>query len=165
MSSKLVIPDPIPPHNIPHYGLPETNEKLLSWDFVSHHMTNARHYWLATTGPDECPHTMPVWGIWHEERVFFDGSLQTKWARNLAQNPNILVHLPSAEQVVIINGYIKTRKTDNENFDWRKLDTLYQQKYNTKNYGEPYFVVHPRKVLAWDAAKLETMTRWIFEEQ
>jgi hypothetical protein len=164
MSSKLPIPEAIPPHNIPHYGLPETKEKLLSWEFVSQQMSNARYFWIATSN-QEYPHTIPVWGLWHAERVFFDGSLKTKWARNLAKNPNIVVHLPGAEQVVIINGYIKTRKTDSDTFDWKKLDTLYQKKYDTKSYREPFFVVHPRKVLAWDAANLGTMTRWIFEDE
>ena len=163
MLNKLVIPDALPPQEIKGYKLPATNENLLGWDFVARHMTEAQYYWLATVNSSGQPHTVPVWGIWYENRVHFDGSPHTKWARNLALNPKIAVHLPSGERVVIIEGRVQMLEDDDiDEPTWEILDTTYRKKYSTLQ-GSPYYVVHPHKVLAWDTITLESMTRWQFE--
>lgn len=163
MLPKLVIPQPQPPHNIPGYKLPQGNEKLLTWEFVAKQADEAKYYWLATVNSLGQTHSVPVWGIWYMNRVHFEGSPQTRWARNLAQNPNITVHLPDAEKVVIVEGKVQMIEDDAlTSEEWDILDTAYRKKYSSL-HGSPYFVVHPRKVLAWDNPNLGTMTRWIFE--
>lgn len=162
MLPKLIIPDPQPPHALPGYDLPTTHEKLLTWEFVAEQMTAAHYYWISTTYPDGRPHAVPVWGIWHNNRLQFDGGPQTRWSRNLASNPAIAVHLPDGNQVVIIEGHAEA--LDDNALDkagWAQIDTLYGDKYDAE--GSPYWVVHPHKVLAWDGDSLETMTRWVFK--
>lgn len=113
MLPALHVPDPIPPQALKGYGLPETAENLLTWDFVDQQMTAARYYWLGTSNAESHQHAVPVWGIWYENRVYFDGSSQTRWARNLSQNPHIAVHLPDPEKVVVIEGRVQTLHVDN----------------------------------------------------
>lgn len=161
MLTKLVIPESSIPDNIMAYELPKAGDTLLTWDFVVQHMATARNYWISTTSADLSPHAVPVWGIWHENRVYIEGSPKTKWARNLAKNPSILVHTPDAEKVVIIHGRLQILEDDDiDSATWDILDTSYQAKYDTKE-GSPYMVVHPHKVLAWND-HIRTMTRWIF---
>lgn len=157
-----VIPKPCPAQKVEGYEMPEHSDNLLSWDFVAAKMTQADHYWLASIGADGRPHTVPVWGIWYKNRVHFDGSIKTKWARNLVRNPRIAVHLPNPEQVVVIEG--NAYFIDDDEFteeEWLRLDTQFQSKYNVTE-GSPYWYVQPTKVLAWNGGKLHTMTRWIF---
>lgn len=162
MLAKLSIPNPCPPEKIPGYHLPENTDNLLSWAFVAQQMSQSRYYWLNTVSPNGHPHAVPVWGIWHENRVHFDGGPQTRWARNLMYNSQIAVHLPDGDKVVIIEGRVQILEdNDLDGTAWQQLDALYRAKY-TLDHGSPYWVVHPQKVLAWDTETLESMTRWLF---
>ncbi|MGB9754275.1 pyridoxamine 5'-phosphate oxidase family protein [Roseiflexus castenholzii] len=164
MLRPIVIPEATPARKAQGYNIPETKETLLSWDFVSEHMSQSRHYWICTIFPDGRPHVVPVWGIWFEHRLFFEGSMQTAWDKNISHNPHIAVHTPDAEKVVIIEGtahIIQDDEIDHET--WNILDRTFQQKYQIDK-GSPYISVHPKRVLAWDGEGLTTMTRWLFNE-
>jgi len=162
MLQSLTIPAPQPVKKVPGYKMPETAEYLLDWTFVAEEMTKAQYYWIACVNSKSGPHVVPLWGIWFEHRVHFDGGPKTRWAQNLKANGKIAVHLPSAEQVVVIEGRAMTLE-DNELSaeEWAVLDGLYQKKYAVKE-GSPYWYVQPSKVIAWNGAGLQTMTRWIF---
>jgi hypothetical protein len=47
---------------------------------------------------------MPAWAAWVDGALYFDGSPETRRGRNLAANPNIVVHLESGDEVVIVEG-------------------------------------------------------------
>ena len=102
-------PPPVPQPDRPQiegYGIPETLEGLLTWDFVTTRMEKARNYWLATTGPDGHPHAVPVWGIWLDGTLHFGGGPATRWQRNLRRDPRVTVHLESGDEVVILQGTV-----------------------------------------------------------
>ncbi len=160
---KPTIPKPVIPANPAGYELPTQESELLDWDFVDQRMSETLYYWIATTGDDGQPHTVPLWGIWYNYRVHFDGSPKTRWARNLLQNPKISVHVPSATEVVMIEGHAQIIEDDDiDDATWDLLDNTYQAKYDVKE-GSPYWYVIPEKVIAWDAQKLDHMTRWLFK--
>ena len=163
MLPQLAIPEPVLPHPIPGYRLPETPEHRLSWSFVTEQMSAARYYWITTVNRHGQPHAVPVWGLWYEHRVHLEGSPKTAWARNALRQPDVSLHLPSAEQVVLIEGRAQfLGDTDLDAAAWHTLDTQYQTKYAT-HQGSPWIVIHPRKVVAWDHPNLQTMTCWSFE--
>ena len=148
MHDQLTIPNAGPARKVLGYEMPEDEGRLLSWDFVVERMASAEYYWINTVYPDGRPHTVPLWGVWHENRVHFDGSPQTAWATNLRSNPQIAVHLPDAEKVVVIYG--SARMIEDDELDeqaWDLLDSLYQTKYEVTE-GAPYWFVEPSKVLA-----------------
>jgi len=162
MLTDFLIPAPIPTKLVPGYQMPANPEQLLSWEFVTQQMEQSRVYWLNTLYADGRPHAVPVWGIWHKNRVHFDGSPKTGWARNLLRNPQITVHLPSGDKVVIIEGHAHMLEDEALTLaEWQTLDSLYQSKYAVDN-GSPYWYVHPTKVIAWNGEDLRTMTRWVF---
>lgn len=94
------IDDPVFP---PGY-VPEPSGRYLSWDTVSAWLTESLHYWLATTRPDGRPHVVPRWGVWLDDRFWYDGSPETRHARNLASNASCVLHLESGERVVVLEG-------------------------------------------------------------
>jgi general stress protein 26 len=162
MFSEFVIPKPIPAKKVPGYKMPEGDTALLSWDFIATQMEASLYYWLSTNYADGRPHVVPVWGIWYKNRVHFDGSPHIGWARNLKRDPRIAVHLPDAQQVVVIEGRAYIIEDDElDSTEWAQIDTRFQAKYKVEK-GSPYWYVQPTKVLAWDGGGLETMTRWIF---
>jgi hypothetical protein len=86
------------------YGVPEHDEGLLDWSWAVERLKTAKSYWFHTTRPDGRPHAMPAWAAWTDGALYFDGSPETRRARNLAQNPSIVIHLESGDEVVIVEG-------------------------------------------------------------
>ena len=62
-------------------------------------------YWLATTRPDGRPHSMPVWGVWVDDALWFGTGGQK--ARNLAHQPYAVAHVESGEDVAIVEGPVE----------------------------------------------------------
>ena len=164
MLRPIIVPEATPVRKVTGYGMPEPRENLVSLDFISGQMSQSRHYWISTVFPDGRPHVVPVWGIWHENRFHFEGSMQTAWGKNILKDPRIAVHLPDADKVVIIEGTAHIIQDDEiDSAAWDILDTAFQRKYKV-DQGSPYIFVHPKRVLAWDGEALTTMTRWVFEQ-
>ena len=94
------------------------------------------------------PHSVPLCGLWYQDRVHFEGRMETTWARHLVADPRVVIHPPDAEQVVIIEGLARIIEDDDlDENEWKDLDTLFQTKYGLEQ-GSPYWCVEPTKVLA-----------------
>jgi nitroimidazol reductase NimA-like FMN-containing flavoprotein (pyridoxamine 5'-phosphate oxidase superfamily) len=89
---------------IPGYGIPETLDGVLPWSHVDERMRNSLNYWIGTTDANGRPHATPVWGVWLDGVLYFDGSPQTRRGRNLALNPAVVVHLEDGTAPVILQG-------------------------------------------------------------
>lgn len=141
------------------YGIPEEKEGMLPWEFVDAQMAAARNYWLATVRPDGRPHAMPVWGVWLEGVFYCSGGPTTRWNRNLAANPNLVVHLESGDNVVILEGQAQ-RVSDPALV--ARIDAAYLAKYDTP-HGEPMWALRPRLAFAWTDYPT-TVTRFQFDQ-
>jgi general stress protein 26 len=134
----------------------------LPWSHVVERMAAPRNYWVTTVQPNGRPHAVPVWGVWVENTLYFGGSAQTRWSRNLAENPQAAVHLDSSDDVIILEGIV-TRITDAKDPQAKKVDAAYKAKYKMP-HGVPFWVLRPQVVYAWTQV-LHDMTRWTFTEQ
>lgn len=149
-------------------GYLEAPKNLLAWPEVEARLVHALHYWVCTTQPNGHPHVVPKWGVWSDQQFFFDGSPETKHARNLLTNPNVAIHLESGEEVVIVYG-VGRAVARPERPVAEKLARLYGEKYHELGYApEPtqwdhggLFEVTAQKVLAWTKFT-EDPTRFIF---
>jgi hypothetical protein len=147
------------------YGVPASEEGLLAWDWVVERLEKARNYWVSTTRPDGRPHVAPVWAIWLDGTLYFDGHPQTLWARNIAQNPNVVIHLESGDEVVILEGVVE----DIAHLDRaiaEQITTVSNAKYNYSTPADELvnrglFALRPQAALAWGEFP-RTMTRWRF---
>ncbi len=157
------------------YGIPETDEGLLSWSVINERLERARNYWVATTRPDGRPHVIPIWGAWVEGAVYFEGGSHTRWARNIAANPEVGVHLESGDEVVILEGVAEEiRKPARALFE--QIDRQYASKYDYKPSdnlaspdAEPFpegglYAVRPRSALAWTKFP-QDVTRFSFGDE
>jgi len=76
----------------------------MTWGEIAEGLSGARNYWLGTTTPSGAPHAAPVWGVVADGRLYFYSERSTVKARNLAADPRVIVHLESAEDVLIVRG-------------------------------------------------------------
>ena len=86
------------------YGVPESLESALPWEWTGDRIGKSHNYWLTAVRPDGAPHTMVVWGIWLDGAYYFSTSATSRKARNLQQNPNCVVCNENTEEAVILEG-------------------------------------------------------------
>jgi pyridoxamine 5'-phosphate oxidase-like protein len=79
-------------------------DNTLSWPEIAARLAAARNYWLCTTTPSGAPHAAPVWGVLTGQSLYLYSERRTVKARNLAADSRLLVHLESAEDVLIVRG-------------------------------------------------------------
>jgi len=123
---------------------------MLPWSWAAERLEQARSYWVSTTRPDARPHAMPVWGIWLDDAFFFGSGRQSAKSRNLAANPEIVVHLESGEETVILEG--RAEAVVDGGLEHR-VDEVYGAKYDftpdSSGETDPWFVVRPKRAYAW----------------
>lgn len=143
---------------------PEGELELLPWSYVDERMQTARHYWLSTVDTRGDPHTRPVAGMWLDQRLYFGGSPQSKWARNLTSNPRACFHLSEPEtgdQAIALHGDVVVTRSDRDLAV--RLVAISNEKYGygqtLEQYeGESILEFEPEIVIAW--TELGNATRW-----
>jgi hypothetical protein len=136
-----------------------TEIRFLSWHTVTHELESAPNYWLATTYPDGRPHVVPRWGVWIDDRFWYDGSPDTRHVRNLEHNSACVLHLESGTRVVIVHG--RSQRSDPVGPEFGAvLSAEFGRKYGPLGYNPPpdswsdsiaggLRIVFPSKVLGW----------------
>lgn len=91
---------------MPGYGIlpADQGSGLLPWDWAMTRLRDSHDYWLATVWPDGRPHTMPVWGAWLDDQLWFSSSLLSRKIRNIAGNPSVSVSTDDARNPVVLAG-------------------------------------------------------------
>ncbi len=79
----------------------------VSWDDVARRLAPARSYWLVTIDPAGAPHAVPVWGAVADGALHCYTSRSTAKAKHLVRDPRVVVHLESAEHVVVVDGTLE----------------------------------------------------------
>ena len=128
----------------------------VSWDYITQQLIKAKNYWLCSMYPDGRPHVIPRWAVFVGGKIYYDGSPQTRHARNIMENPHVSLHLESGEQVVILEGTAKPVEKPSPELG-QKLAQAYQAKYATHGYApEPdqwdeggLYVFMIQKAIAW----------------
>ncbi|MCC7371654.1 MAG: pyridoxamine 5'-phosphate oxidase family protein [Chloroflexi bacterium] len=149
------------------YGVPESDEGTLPWPWAVERIEQARNYWFCTTRPDGRPHAMPAWGAWVDDAFYFDGSPETRRGKNLAQNPSIVVHLESGDEVVVLEGEAHLVGKPERAFA-EKLAAALGAKYGPTYVPTPdtwdqggLYVVTLKVAFGWDSFPT-ALTRWRF---
>jgi hypothetical protein len=152
----------------PKYPIPVGAEGMLPWSHIVERLERASIYWLATMRLDGQPHVAPVWGAWLDGALYFDGLPTARWARNLAANPALAVHLESGEDVVILEGAAEDLDASAVDADVSvRIAAAYRAKYDLAP-GDPLvpdaakhgiWRLRPRVARAWTRFP-EDATRW-----
>lgn len=141
------------------YGTPADDQGLLRWPVVEQRLRDAVHYWLASTRPDGRPHVVPRWGIWLDDRFYYDGSPQTVHVQNLQHNSACAVHVGEGADAIIVEGHSRASDPVGEELGER-ISLEMNRKYSTLGYTTTsqswsgadaggLRVLHPSKALAW----------------
>jgi PPOX class probable F420-dependent enzyme len=159
------------PHFPDGYGIPDHEDNLLPWNHAEERLEQAKIYWIGTTWPDGRPHVAPVWGVWLDDKLYFDGSPETRRHRNIAANPAVVVHLDSGgagKDVLIMEGKAHALSKPEPSLATR-LAAGYAAKYVEENYAPSadtwnnggLYELRPSQVIAW--TDLRQATRWRFD--
>jgi pyridoxine/pyridoxamine 5'-phosphate oxidase len=93
---------------------------------------------------------MPVWGLWLGEAVVFSTDPESVKARNLAARPEVVVHLESGDDVVVVDG--RAERVAGADLPPEFVD-VYEEKYavrvDTADPSFGFYRVVPARVLAW----------------
>lgn len=161
---ELSVPKPDRPDIPKAYGISRKPKGMLSWEWVDERMANSQNYWICSTRPDGRPHAAPVWGVWVDRRLYFGSDPISQKAVNLRHRADVVVHLESAEETIIMEG---TAELTTEETVLRRAAQASAAKYNmpvADGPGEPVHVFTPHKVLAWTIAEFgSSATRWQFD--
>ena len=94
------------PATMAEYGVPDDLDGVLPWSWAAERLEGYRNYWVTTVSPDGAPHSMPVWGVWLDDRPgFYFSCARTAYkARNLATNQHVVVAGDSTVEVISLEG-------------------------------------------------------------
>jgi pyridoxine/pyridoxamine 5'-phosphate oxidase len=147
------------------YGIATAEAGQLPWAWAAERLAAARNYWIVTTRDDGRPHAMPVWGLWLDDAVLFSTDPQSVKGRNLDARPDLVIHLESGDETVIVEGRAERlpgAELPSEFVD--AYDAKYGHRVDTSNPAFGFYRVAPERVLAWQEADFPTSaTRFVRE--
>jgi hypothetical protein len=147
------------------YGVPRMGGDFVDWPHVIERLTGAEGYWIGTVTPGGRPHVVPIWGCFVAADLYLEtGDPNTIKNRNLAANPNVLIHLDDVNDVVIVRGRAIEISPDRDLGE--ALAAAMGGKYagydpaadSWDNGG--MWRIDPESLLAW--TQMPTATRWRF---
>ena len=151
---------------------PNQIEGFLPWSYAEERLKRARAYWVGTVAAGGQPHITPIWGVWLDGALYFEGSPQTRRGRNIAANSKIVVHLDgneNGEDVLILQGEAHKVLKPERSLTGR-LSAIFSEKYAYENYSPApdawddggLYRMKPHLAIGWTKF-LRDPTRWIFE--
>lgn len=158
------------------YATFTSDEGMLPWAWAEQQLNKAGNFWIGTVRPDGRPHSTPVWGVWFDGALYFDGSPETRRMKNIAANPQVAVHLESGDEVVILEGSATQVAPPPERKLTEELARIYTEKYKGHAYSPSpdqwddggLYVMRPRIALGWTLREGEefgkSYTRWRFDK-
>jgi nitroimidazol reductase NimA-like FMN-containing flavoprotein (pyridoxamine 5'-phosphate oxidase superfamily) len=160
------LPEAMPIDAPEAYPFPKGREKLMPWTTAAEQLEQAKVYWLATVRHDGRPHIAPIWGAWVDDAFYFQGAPNSRWARNLGENPAASIHLESVNDVVIVDGLVEQIVTDAAFAArlveaWRAKYVVVEHPPQADTAG--IFRLRPRAVRAWGET-FQDAARWLFAD-
>jgi len=97
---------------MPGYGVETPEWRGLPWEWAAERLMGTRNYWVVTASATGQPHSLPVWGVWHdaEQRFMFSCAHGSKKARNLASNPQMAFTNDDTVECVSVQGTAAARR-------------------------------------------------------
>ena len=137
----------------------------IPWSNVDRRLRAMREIWIATASPRGRPDAVPVWFWWDGEVAYFTCKAETVKPRNIAHEPNVVLHNGDGTDPIILKGRAE-RVTDAG--ERERVEAAYREKYVDLGSGTPatltdedeVYRVTPRLVSAWSYATAATRTDW-----
>ena len=154
-------------------GYVDKPASYLTWDWVVEQLTTSKHYWLCSVrpptpeAPGGRPHVVPRWGVFLDNKFYYDGSPETRHARNIIENPHITLNLESGSQAIFMEGTTRPAGKPSAALG-KKLSEAFK-KYKELGYTPGpkswdeggLYVFTPRQCIAWSNFTVNP-TKFIF---
>jgi hypothetical protein len=144
---------------------------MIPWEKTRALLTAASSYWLVTVDADGKPHLVGQWGAWIGDRWYFEGSVETRWSRNLTREPRIAMGAERGTAAVMVEGRAE-RVTGVDRETAVAITRQYGRKYGRLFDYRPKpeqwqdgggYVLVPTKIFTWDVRGFpRTVTRYRF---
>jgi hypothetical protein len=143
---------------------------MVAWQRAEELLERAQGFWLATTNADGRPHLVQQWGAWVDAQLYFEGSPDTRWARNLARDPRCAVSVEHGSEVVILEGTVErghrpprpVAEAIAKTYG-RKYGRVYGYRPKPEQYDEGLHLFRPTVGFAWDVRTFgKSLTRFAF---
>lgn len=152
-------------------GYVDKPASFLAWDWVTAKLTQAKNYWLCSVRPNGRPHVVPRWGAFIDGNFYYDGSPETRHARNIVENPHISLHLESGNEAIILEGTATPVGKPSPELG-KQLSQAYRKKYKDDGYAPKpnqwdkggLYVFTPRQCIAWSNFTQDP-TKFLFEAE
>jgi hypothetical protein len=158
--------------NLPPGYIDRAPRGMLSWSTVERLLRSARYLWISTTNPDGSPHLVQQWCAWVDSTLYFEGSDETRWARNLARDPRLGFGMQVGDRSVYGEAIVDVAH-DLGRAVAARIARQYGTKYgadfgyrpSTEQYANgPVFRARPTKLIAFDVRRFNTSaTRFTFD--
>jgi nitroimidazol reductase NimA-like FMN-containing flavoprotein (pyridoxamine 5'-phosphate oxidase superfamily) len=91
---------------MPDYGVGGPDWSPLPWEWAAVRLGPTRNYWVVTASAAGRPHSLPVWGVWHDpdHRFMFSCGPTSRKARDLAGNPQVAFTVDDTVECVSVEG-------------------------------------------------------------
>ena len=141
---------------------------FIPWQKIDLPLRALRSIWISTTRPDGRPHAVPVWFVWDGASIYFITDRVMQKAKNLATQPQVVVHAGDGDDVIILEG-LATIVTDQE--ERNRVDVAYRDKYVDPHSGARDTIFHEncdlyrvrvKHVMTWEYGTTSTRTDWKF---
>ena len=142
---------------------------FIPWSKVDLPLRSYRAIWISTTRPDGRPHSVPVWYWWDGQAIYFATFRDSQKAKNLMQQPWVIVHAGDGDDVIILEGSAEEVRDPD---DIARIDADYMNKYVDPHSGakatllytgDIVYRVRVRHVMTWEYGVIATRTDWHFD--
>ena len=138
---------------------------FIPWNKVDTWLKGFRSIWVSTTCPDGRPHATPVWYLWDGGHIYFASNKKSQKAKNLAKQPQIVVHAGDGDDAIILEGTVDIVTEPNE---WTQINYAYMEKYVDPHSGakahiedtDNLYRVNVRRIMSWEYGVVSTRTDW-----
>jgi pyridoxamine 5'-phosphate oxidase-like protein len=152
------------------YGVPKGATGMVPWQTTRDLLSRASSYWLVTIDDDGKPHLVGQWGAWVDDRWWFEGGEDTKWARNVARDGRVAMGAERGTSAVMVEGRARRVETVAEDVAkriaaqyTRKYGRVYDYKPTPTKWMKGGYVLDPVKVFSWDVRGFpRSVTRYRF---
>jgi hypothetical protein len=137
----------------------------IPWSNVDRRLASMREIWIATASPKGRPDAVPVWFWWDGEVAYFTCKAGTVKPRNIAHEPNVVLHNGDGTDPIILKGRAERVIDPAER---ERVGAAYREKYVDPASGTPapltdeddVYRVTPRRISAWSYSTAATKTDW-----
>jgi len=98
------------------WHVPNDPKMWITWAHANNKLAREEVYWISTASRIGRAHAAPIWGIWKENKFYFETDPNSAKGRNLLNNQSIVVHVEDGNDTVIVEGSaLREKKTERLN--------------------------------------------------